>query len=110
MKRKPIIVPDPPEFTRADMDTIAAMGLNVLRYHNRTLENHYVPRDILGTADGTTAILWTTTPENGYSFDGWQAFHARRNNGVCRELAQALAWLQRSRDIDAGKATDFRGR
>ena len=99
-----------PRITTADHERMAAMNLRVMSYQTVAEGGYWLPRDIIG-ADGKTAILWRAAGEGpvAYAVDGWHPWHDGMFGGCCAHLASALAWVQRARDVRAGKASSFRG-
>lgn len=100
---------DTPIVTRDDLTLLGTMNLRVVCFRREVVGNVGVPKDIIGQ-DGATAILWRSRNDPNYDFDGWEPWHDGMIGGRYKLLASALSWVQRARDVRAGKATDFRGR
>ena len=99
---------DAPIVTRDDMTRLDAMDIRVMVYRREVVGTIGVPKDMIGR-DGVTAILWRSKDDPNYDFDGWEPWHDGMAGGRYKMLASALSWVQRARDVRAGKATDFRG-
>jgi hypothetical protein len=99
---------DAPIVTLDDLTLLGTMNLRVMCFRREVVGNVGVPKDLIGL-DGTTAILWRSKNDPNYDFDGWEPWHDGMSGGRKRTLASALHWVQRARDVRAGKATDFRG-
>lgn len=68
----------------------------------------WLPQLLIG-ADRAILFLDKGATGNGYDFAGWQPFHLHRCGGLRADLHSALAWMERSLDIEAGRAKDFLG-
>ena len=116
-KRKPKELPLPP----SHLIRIMELGLNTVSYRDEavtcllppdlhggaTTRNEWLPRDILGE-DGKTLILWREADRN-YSTPGYEPWHDGMFGGRRSSIHSALEWVQRAKDIRAGKARDFLG-
>lgn len=103
---EPIVTPD-------DLRNLGTMNIRVLSFHRKVVGSQSVgyvgvPRDMIGE-DGHTAIIWRSATESHHDFDGWEPWYAGWCGVHKKTLASALHWIQRARDVWAGKAKDFRG-
>ena len=75
-----------------------------------SIAHEWLPRDIIG-ADGKTLIVHRVEGDahNAYNISGWDPSHDGMFGGMREDILSALVWLQRARDIRAGRAKDFLG-
>jgi hypothetical protein len=88
------------------------LGLRVVSYLNKHSDcgKYWLPRDVVGL-DGKTLIVWRPAgKDSGYAVDGWHPWHDGMHGGCNETYIGALSWVQRAKDIRAGKAKDFSGR
>lgn len=102
----------PAVFSSADLERIGDLGLTVIAHQSKAVVDGgrvlYAPRDLIGK-DGKTAILFRFASDGEYNIDGWEPWHDGMVGGRRECLSSALAWVERARDIRAGKASDFLG-
>lgn len=98
--------PEPPIVTIDDRRLLHDMQIEVICSQNIVVNNVWVPRDMIGL-DGRTAILWRVAGDGNYAIDGWEPWHDRMFGGRYKCLCSALGWVQRARDIRAGKREYF---
>lgn len=67
----------------------------------------WLPRDIVGR-DGKTLIVYRRS-DSEYGIDGWEPWHDGMFGGRRADILSALAWVERARDVRAGRAKDFLG-
>ena len=115
-KRKPK-TPKPEPLPRSHLDRIKAMGLTVICYSNVCItvepwangeprSAEWLPRDLVGDA-GKTVIIFRPANDGNYYVAGWEPWHDGMFGGRCTNIHNALAWVERARDICAGRATHF---
>jgi hypothetical protein len=100
-----------PRATEEDYSLMDAMGLRVMCHQPGNEAGWALPRDIIGR-DGKTVILWRPAGQGpvAYDVDGWHPWHDGMSGGCNTHLSNALAWVERAREVRAGTAEDFRGR
>ena len=81
----------------------------VISYLNATMIDgervYWLPRDIIGT-DGKTLIVYRKADDT-CRIDGWEPWHDGMFGGRRENVESAFAWVQRAKDMRAGKAKDF---
>lgn len=106
-RAKPARPPAPPDYATLHA-RMGEMELTVMSYQNRVEGGWWIPKHIAG-AD-LALILWYEAGTGNYSGAGWEPhLGAHVHGGRHDSLGNALAWVQRARDVRDGKAADFRG-
>lgn len=92
---------------------IDEMELTVTCYLDEAIEvtggrQLWLPADLIGK-DGKTLITYRHVGDkrNSYSASGWFPYHDHMHGGMHTTIHAALAWVQRARDIRAGRADHF---
>lgn len=92
------------------------LGLRAVSYLNVSRRVHFsdgeqreewLPRDLVG-GDGKTLIVWRHL-DGSYAIPGWEPWHDGMFGGRYADILNALAWVERARDVRAGRAKDFLG-
>lgn len=115
MSRRKLPPPAPPIPFRGDPEhkTMTRMGLTTMRYRREASppdadgKTWWIPEIVMGA--NLALIIWRAAGDS-YAVDGWQPqLGANTYGGRYESLTNALAWLQRARDVRDGKAKDFLG-
>lgn len=106
--------PPPPVFSGDDATRIRALELRVVSYqhehtpHDAAGNSYWLPRDMVG-ADGKTLVRWQAAgdADNNYAISAWHPWHDGMFGGAYETMGAVLGWIERARDIRAGKETHF---
>lgn len=114
MARKPKIVA--PSLPASHLIASDKLGLRVVCYLDKAVlvrledgeeRNEWLPRDLVGR-DGNSLIVYRE-PDRHYSIAGWEPWHDGQFGGRRESILSALAWIERAKDVRAGRADSFLG-